>query len=79
MASRSTPPWISAAYDSKTNHRAVRRIGAKAAIAVNPRDAKNPRRTRHKHILKRFRYLVEQLFSTLKGPLLKHGWVRSRA
>jgi len=65
-----------AAYDSKANHRAVRHIKARAAIAVNPRNARRPRRTRHKHILKRFRYLVEQLFSLLKGPLLKHDWVR---
>ena len=65
-----------AAFDSEVNRRAVRRIGAKAAIAVNPRNARRPRRTRHKHILKRFRYLVEQLFSLLKGPLLNHGWGR---
>lgn len=65
-----------AAYDSKENRGATRCIGAKAALAVNPRKAKKPRRTRHKRILKRFRYLVEQLFSILKGPLLKHGWTR---
>ena len=65
-----------AAYDSKANYRVVRRIGAEAAIAVNPRNAGRPRRTRHKEVLKGFRYLVEQLFSLLKGPLLNHGWGR---
>ena len=65
-----------AAYDSEENQGAVKLIGAKAAIAVNPRNAKKPKRTRYKHILKQFRYLVEQLFSLLKGPLLKHGWTR---
>jgi len=64
-------------YDAKSNRDAAKAIGAVPVIAVNPRNTKHkkPRECKHKEILKRKRYIVEQ-FNALLKEVLDECWKR---
>ena len=68
-----------AGYDSRANRRLAQGMGAVPVIASNPR--RGIRRGlpgEALDMLRRKRYLVEQLFSLVKEPLLKGCWRRPR-
>ena len=60
-----------AAYDSKSNRKACRKIGARPCLAKNPRRSGKRRYT--PTLLKRKRYIVEQFNSRLKD-MLNNCW-----
>ena len=65
-----------AAYDSKANREAVRRMGAEPVIAVNPRRGVR-RRLKHRKLFRK-RYLVEQFNGLIKNHVLKGCWTRPK-
>jgi len=64
-----------AAYDSKTNRKAARRIGAKPVIAQNPR--RSSKKPKHRRLLRK-RYLVEQFNGLVKNHVLKRCWTKPK-
>lgn len=62
-----------AGYDSKGNRKLIKAMGAKPLIAKNRRRSKKRRWT--PRMLRKFRYLVEQFNSILKGTL-QRCWMR---
>jgi len=68
-----------AGYDSESNIKAVKAMGAIPVIAVNPRNGRR-RRLRHEHaeLLKAKRYLVEQFNGLIKNDVLKKCWTRPK-
>jgi len=66
-----------AGYDSKSNIKAVKAIGAEPVIVPNPRRGKG-RRLRHGELLKAKRYLVEQFNGLVKNHILKGCWTKPK-
>ncbi len=68
-----------AGYDSETNMRLVKSIGAIPVIASNPRRGKRRRLKREgAELLRAYRCLVEQFNGHVKDNVLKECWVRPR-
>lgn len=61
-------------YDSKDNRRMVMKIGGIPLIDRNPRNS--GKRHKRPKLLKKFRYLVEQVNSLLKIEVLKGYWTK---
>jgi transposase len=66
-----------AGYDSKTNDRAVKAIGAVSVIASNLRRGKR-KQVKHDELLKAKRYVVEQFNGHVKDNILKRCWMRPK-
>jgi transposase len=67
-----------AAYDSKANREAVRRMGAEPIIAPNPRRSGKKPRLKLRSLLKAKRYLVEQFNGLIKNHVLKECWTKPK-
>lgn len=65
-----------AGYDGRDNRRRVRRNGGIPLIDRNPRNS--GKKYKRPYILKKFRYLVEQVNSLLKCEVLKGYWTKVR-
>jgi transposase len=65
-----------AAYDSKLNRSAVKAMGAKPVITLNPRRSKR-RKPKHRNLFRK-RYLVEQFNGLIKNHVLKGCWTKPR-
>lgn len=61
-------------YDSKNNRLMVKAIGGIPLIDRNPRNS--GRRYKRPYLLKKFRYLIEQVNSLLKIEVLKGYWTK---
>ena len=68
-----------AGYDAESNREAINALDAVPVIAINPRNTKHkkPRKCRHKELLKRKRYIVEQ-FNALLKEVLSECWRQFR-
>ena len=66
-----------AGYDSKSNVKAVKAIGAEPVIAPNPRRGKR-RRLKHGELLRAKRYLIEQFNGLVKNDILKECWTKPK-
>lgn len=66
-----------AGYDSESNIKAVKAIGAVPVIAVNPRNGRR-KRLRHAELLRAKHYLVEQFNGLIKNQVLKQCWKRPK-
>jgi len=67
-----------AAYDSKANREAVRRMGAEPVIAPNQRRSGKKPRLKLRSLLKAKRYLVEQFNGLIKNYVLKECWTKPK-
>ena len=67
-----------AGYDSESNIKAVKAIGAIPVIAVNPRNGRRRLVPEHAELLKAKRYLVEQFNGLIKNDVLKKCWTRPK-
>ncbi len=68
-----------AGYDSESNIKSVKAIGAIPVIAVNPRNGRRRRLVpEHAELLKAKRYLVEQFNGLVKNDVLKKCWTRPK-
>lgn len=67
-----------AGYDSESNIKAVKAIGAEPVIAPNPRRGGKKRELKHGEPLRAKRYLVEQFNGLVKNYVLKGCWTKPK-
>jgi hypothetical protein len=63
-----------AGYDSKANREIIRQYGGEPVIDINRRNTKKAKR--RKWLLKKYRYLIEQVNEILKNSILQGMWIR---
>lgn len=67
-----------AAYDSKANRKIVRNHGGTPVIDKNLRRMKKIKKKRCKWLLKKYRYLIEQVNSIFKNDVIQNIWTKIR-
>lgn len=63
-----------AGYDSKANRKAIKLYGGKPVIDKNSRRSKKKKRCRW--LLKKYRYLIEQVNEILKNDVIQRIWTK---